>query len=262
MPPWHASAAHGRFENERRLPPDERRTLIDWCRTGASAGDLAAWSPPPDAQPARGEWRIGEPDLVLETPTEMRLPADGIVPYQYTVLPMPFLAETWIESVEIRASNRRAMHHCNLAHVTLGEPFRTENFITGQVPGGDPLRLEPGIAVRIPAGSLLGLQIHYVTTGREETDRISVALRFPRERVQKRVRHLEIADLRFEIPPHAPDHAVRAARSFDVDAIGIGMYAHMHKRGRDMRFSAIGPAGEARQTLLLIPAYDFDWQAS
>jgi hypothetical protein len=271
MPPWHASAAHGRFENARSLPADERRTLIDWARTGAKPGELPPAIPAAPTAPGGGAsaaaadaapaWRIGTPDLVLQTLTEMQLPADGIVPYQYSVLPFLFTADTWVEAVEIRPSNRRAMHHCNLAHVKLGEEFRTDNFVTGQVPGGDPLVLDPGTAVLVPAGSFLGLQIHYVTTGREETDRISVALRFPRMTVQKRMRHLECADLRFAIPPGAPSHPVRASHLFEKDAIGIGMYAHMHKRGRDMRFRATAPDGKD-ETLLLIPTYDFDWQAS
>jgi len=118
-----------------------------------------------------------------------------------------------------------------------------------------------GTAVLIPAGSALGLQIHYVTTGKEETDRIEVALRFPRTRVNKRMRHLEVADLRFAIPPGAMSHPVKAERTFDRDAIGIGMYVHMHVRGRDMRYRARAPDGR-EETLLLVPTYDFDWQAS
>jgi len=265
MPPWHASAAHGRFENDRRLPAAERRALLDWAAAGAPAGDLAS-ATAPDGPARAPEWRIGAPDLVLATPTEMRLPAAGVVPYQYTVLPFVFAADTWVEAVEIRPRNRRAMHHCNLAHVRLGDPFTPENFVTGHVPGGDPLVLDAGTALRIPGGSLLGLQIHYVTTGREETDRIEVALRFPRDRVLRRLRHLQVTDLRFAIPPGAPSHPVRASRTLEHDAIGIGMYAHMHLRGRDMRFTAIapgdGPEPGARETLLLIPTFDFDWQAS
>jgi hypothetical protein len=121
--------------------------------------------------------------------------------------------------------------------------------------------MDPGTAVLIPKGSLLGLQIHYVTTGREESDRLHVALRFPRERVQKRMRHLEVADYRFAIPPGADHHPVVAARNLDVDALGIGMVVHMHLRGRDMRFTAQAP-GEAARTLLLVASYDFNWQQS
>jgi len=259
MPPWHASDAYGKFSNRIELPDDERAVLLDWARGERRPGDLSLVAPPPPADVS--PWRIGTPDLVLETPTEMQIPADGIVPYQYMVLLPAFAEETWVQAVQIVPRNRRAMHHCNLAFVRLGEEFRTENFVTGQVPGGDPLVLDDGTAVCIPKGALLGLQIHYVTTGREKTDRIQVGLRFPRARVQRRMRHVEMADLRFAIPPGADAHPVRAARTLDRDAIGIGMYVHMHLRGRDMRFTATEPGGAPR-TLLLVPTYDFDWQQS
>jgi peroxiredoxin len=263
MPPWHASDAYGKFSNRIALADDERSVVEEWARGERKPGDLSLVPPPPTTKTPTDEspWKIGTPDLVLETATEMQIPADGIVPYQYMVLLPPFAEDTWVQAVQIVPSNRRAMHHCNLAFVRLGEEFRTENFITGQVPGGDPLVLDEGTAVRIPKGALLGLQIHYVTTGREETDRIRVGLRFPRSRVQRRMRHVEMADLRFAIPPGAAAHPVRAARTLDCDAVGIGMYVHMHRRGRDMRFTATAPGGAAR-TLLLVPTYDFDWQQS
>ncbi|MSR45672.1 MAG: redoxin domain-containing protein [Planctomycetes bacterium] len=266
MPPWDAARAHGRFTNQRGLIAGERRLLMDWARTGAAIGapDARALPAPAGAavRAANGGWRIGPPDLVLTTPTEMQVPATGILPYQYAILPHVFVEETWVEAVEIRAENPRVMHHCNLAHVRLGEAYRTEHFITGQVPGGDPLELEPGVAVRLPAGSLLALQIHYVTAGKEERDRIAVALRFPRTPVQKELHHFEIADQHFAIPPGAPAHAVAASATFPVDAVGIGMFVHMHLRGRDMRFEAITADLSSRETLLLVPTYDFDWQQS
>src|SRR5262249_50795387 len=99
MPPWHASDDYGRFANRLALDDDERAVLLDWTRGERRAGDLSA-VPPAPAPPA-SPWLIGTPDLVLETPTEMHLPADGIVPYQYTVLPFVFLEETWVEAVQI-----------------------------------------------------------------------------------------------------------------------------------------------------------------
>src|SRR5262245_22882760 len=39
MPPWHASAPHGTFLNERGLTDDERKTLIAWANGGAPKGN-------------------------------------------------------------------------------------------------------------------------------------------------------------------------------------------------------------------------------
>lgn len=257
MPPWFASDAHGEFENRRGLSPAERRTIFGWVAAGAPPGDLAT-APAPPPLPT-GEWRIGAPDLILTQLGSTDLPADGYVPYQYVVLPHVFLKETWIQAIEILPENRSVLHHANLAFFRVGERFKSSNFLTGQVPGGDPMDLSEGIAVRIPAGSVLGLQAHYVTTGREESDRLRVGLRFPRAPVRQRLRHYQVTDLKFEIPPHAAAHEVVGRRTLPRDAVAVGLYSHMHLRGRDMTFRARYP-DDTDETLLVVPNYSFDWQ--
>ena len=190
-----------------------------------------------------------------------KLPASGIVPYQYVLVPHAFTADTWVEAVEIRPENSRAVHHANLGWVRLGQEFTPENFITGYVPGGDAYVLEPGQAYLIPAGAVLGLQAHFVTTGEETSNRFSVGLRFPRTKVEKRARHLEISNSRFSIPPFAPAQVVEATRCFDGDATGIGMFVHMHLRGRDVDVREIDALGR-EAPLLVVPNYNFDWQSS
>jgi hypothetical protein len=213
-------------------------------------------------QPCRtGDWRIGTPDLVVSVKAPIRLPAEGPIPYQYFILPQRFDEDTWVEAIEIKPDNERALHHCNLARVKLGEKFSQDGFITGYVPGGDPLVMDPGIAVRIPAGSVLALQAHYVATGEPEVDRLRVGLRFPRQKVDKEMQVAIVADFRFVIPPGARAHPVRAARPLREDAIGIGMFVHMHLRGRDLTATAEAPDG-SEQTLLVVPNYNFDWQQS
>jgi len=259
MPPWHASDAHGDFRNRRGLSADERAVLDDWLRSGLAKGDPTK-APPPRAF-AAGPWRIGTPDVVLELPGAVRLPADGIVPYKYLVFPLLVEAETWVEAVEILPSNGRVLHHANLAYFELRKGYSPDGFVTGFVPGGDPMVLDPGTAMRIPKGSVLGLQAHYVTTGKREVDRVRVGLRFPRTRVTRRAEVLVVTNTRFAIPPGAEAHRVAGTRQVGTDATVIGMFAHMHLRGRDMTFVAHRPGAEP-ETLLMIPNYDFDWQAS
>ena len=190
------------------------------------------------------------------------IPARGEIDYQYAVLPHLFLRETWVQAVEILPDNPRVVHHCNLAFARPGAPLREEeNFVTGRVPGGDPLVLDEGTAFKIPAGSVLGLQIHYVTSGKPERSRIAVGLKFPRGPVQRQLRVAILAAHGFAIPPGAPAHPVAARRVIEDDAVGVGMFAHMHLRGRDIAFSARHPDGRV-ETLLLIPNYNFDWQQS
>src|SRR5205085_187277 len=120
--------------------------------------------------------------------------------------------------------------------------------------GGEPMDLDPGIAFRIPKGSVLALQLHFVATGKPETCRIAVGLRYPREVVQKRLRNTQLTTSRFVIPPGVAAHKVAAARVLDSDVIGVGLFAHMHLRGKDMTFTAHPPAAKS-ETLLIIPNY-------
>src|SRR5262245_65741843 len=47
MPPWHASAPHGTFLNERGLTDDERKTLIAWANGGSPKGNAKDMPPTP-----------------------------------------------------------------------------------------------------------------------------------------------------------------------------------------------------------------------
>jgi hypothetical protein len=169
------------------------------------------------------------------------------------------LHDTWISATEILPSNPKVVHHCNMAYWTLGQNFNDGNFITGRVPGGTAFRLDEGVALCIPAGSVVGLQIHYTTTGKPETNGMQVGFRFPRETIHKQVRHIQATTSRFTIPPGASAHPVSASRTLPVNASGIGMFAHMHLRGKDMTFIAHSPDGKD-ETLLSIPAYHYGWQ--
>lgn len=256
MPPWHAAPEHTEIVNRRGLSADERETLLVWLRsTERPHGDAKMM---PALLPPAAEWRIGQPDFVVST-SEFKLQAAGDIPYQYAILPTFFASDTWIQGIEIKPDNPRVLHHCNMAYIKPGEKFSVDNFVTGQVPGGDAMTLTDGVAFKIPAGSLLILQIHFVTTGKPEACRVSVGMRYAREIVQQRLHLMYLATNRFAIPPNASAHPVSVTRTMPCDAIGVGMFIHMHLRGKDMTFQAKYPDGK-KETLLLVPNFSFDWQ--
>ena len=259
MPPWHADRHVGKVVNARGLDDRERAIIARWVADGRPRGD-AAKAPAPKTYPDPG-WRIGTPDRVVGMALDAHLPADGLIDYKYVILPYIFPEDTWAQSLEIRPDNPRVVHHCNMAFMKVGEKPSTRNFITGRVPGGGPMVLDDGVATLIPKGSALVLQIHYVTTGKPERSRISVGLRFPRVPVRKRLYHHQVTTRQFGIPPGAPAHPVEATRTVEFDATGVGLFSHMHVRGKDMTFVARRPDGPA-ETLLRIPNYAFDWQES
>lgn len=260
MPPWFASDSHGSFSNQRALSSDEKGTIQAWVAAGCPSGDLKQLPAAPSF-PDPEAWQIGEPDFVLPAPVEETLPAQGYVPYRYVVLPHVFAEDTWVSRVQIRPSNPRVVHHCNLAAFDfLDQDRRKVRFITGLVPGGSAMELPRGVAFKIPAGSMLVLQVHYVTTGKPEKDQISVGLRYPRERVIKQLHHVQVSANELAIPPFASAHPVKASRTLRHDATLIALFSHMHLRGKDMSFLAARPGQQERETLLMIPNYSFDWQ--
>jgi thiol-disulfide isomerase/thioredoxin len=257
MPPWYASADFGHFINRRGLSEDEKQKLVHWVHTGMEQGDVAKLPPPPAK--AEDHWLIGKPDLVLKAP-QHDIPAEGLVEYQYVLLPYVFWSDTWMQGIQILPDNPRVVHHCNMAYLVAGDEAKKANFITGTVPGGAPMLLDSGVAFRIPRGAGLVLQIHYVTTGKPEKCQVAVGFKYAGGLVQKQLRHMLLdSKNRFAIPPGAPAHAVSDSRVLERDAIGVGLFVHMHVRGRDMAFRAVRPDGKS-ETLLLVPNYSFDWQ--
>ncbi len=259
MPPWYAHAKPGTFQNDPSLTRAERETLVRWVRSGRGEGDPKDAPAPPELPTSK--WRIGEPDLVITMLEEQTVPATGFVEYRNVLLPHVFLGDTWIEAAEIRPDNPAVVHHCNMAYAT-AKGVGEETFVTGYVPGGQPMelaRFNNGVAFLIPKFASLGLQIHYTTTGKEERCRISVGLRFPRGPVRKRLEHLLLDPHGIHITPGHGAFPIRAARQLDHDVTLLGMFTHMHVRGKDMTFFA-EPPGQPRETLLQIPNYNFEWQ--
>ena len=259
MPPWFANPKHGTFQNDPSLTRDERETLVRWVKLGRKEGDPreAAESP----KWPTSSWRIGEPDLVVTMVDEHEIPATGVVSYRRLLLPYLFLNDTWLEAVEIRPDNPSVVHHCNMAYVTT-KGAGHDTFITGHVPGGQPMdlgRFNKGVAFLIPRFSGLGLEIHYTTTGKEERCRISIGFRYPRQTVHKRLGHFLLDPRRIQIEPGHGAFPIHASHTLRQDITLLGLFSHMHVRGKDMTFYAERP-DQSRETLLQIPNYNFEWQ--
>lgn len=259
MPPWYGAAKYKHFVNKRGMTADERTTVLHWVRSGKARGDDAQLAPSEAPANASGKWLIGKPDLILNEALPHQIPAEGVIPYRYSLYTHVFLQETWLEAIQVLPDNPAVVHHCNAGFVKLGENVSTRNFLTGYVPGGQPMTLPKGVAVRIPPGALVGIQIHFVPTGKPEKCNISIGFRYAHGAVKQQLRFELLDAHRFTIPAGAPLHPISASRTLQHDAIALGLFSHMHLRGRSMTFQAHRPDAEP-ETLLVIPNYSFGWQ--
>ena len=62
-------------------------------------------------------------------------------------------------------------------------------------------------------------------------------------------------------PNEIDNYEMRSSYIVDQDIEMISLFPHMHLRGKDMNMTATYPGGR-RETLLNVPAYNFDWQLS
>jgi len=280
MPPWFADPKYGHFANDRSLSQAEINTLVTWADTGAAEGD--AKDKPAPVQWLQG-WNIPKPDLVVDMPVDVEVPAKGTVEYTYMIVPTGFTEDKWAQEIEVRPGNPGVVHHANVyirrpgspwlrkypvgvAFVpdeqkessSAGAPLLDEN-VAGFTPGKQTVVLRSGQAKLIPKGSDIVFQMHYTANGTSGKDRSKVGFVFAKQAPEKRVARIYAANNKFVIPPGAGDHRVEAVATLQENTELVSLKPHMHLRGKWMEFRAVYPTGE-KEILLSVPKYDFNWQ--
>ena len=257
MPPWQAAPEHGNFKNNPSLSNDEVAQIDQWIKNGCPEGNAADLPNP--SEYAKG-WGISEPDQVFYMSDKpYTIPAEGVVNYQiYTVDP-GFKEDRWIKQAEVKAGNPAVVHHVIVfVQEAGGDRFGAPQM--AYAPGMTPRRFEKGVGIRVPAGSQLVFQVHYTPNGKEQQDLSYVGFVYadPKD-IEYEVMGAACGDLGFKIPPGVSNHQVVARKLFLKDVVLLGMNPHMHLRGKSFRYELELPGG-AREVLLDVPKYDFNWQ--
>ena len=264
MPPWLASPENTHFKNNRRLSQKEIDTITAWVDAGAPKGNDQDLPAPPKFEEG---WAIGKPDAIIYLDQEMPVPAEGVIPYKYLTVQTNFNEDKWVQAAEIRAGNRKAVHHII---VYVQEPgARTDQpgegrggrgvKLSGFAPGEQPKVFPPGTGRLIKKGSKLTFQMHYTPYGEATTDRSYIGLVFSKTPVQKVALTGTATNARFVIPPGDDNYEVRSSWTAPDDVRIIDLMPHMHVRGKDFTYTAVYPDGRS-EVVLQIPKYDFNWQ--
>ena len=264
MPPWFADPCCGKFSNDRSLSTQQKKTLVDWVDSGASAGDT---SDAPAAREWPTGWSIGTPDRVLTLPQSFRVPARGELEYQYFVLPTGFTEDKWVQASEVLPGAAGVIHHAVVYVRERGDrsfpnpqhsPTRAD-ILNVYAPGAVADVSPQGMGKLVKAGSDLVLEIHYTPNGRAVLDQTRVGLRFAAERPAKRVLTLQMTNDRFLIPAGMPDFRLTVSGTLPHDGLLLGFFPHLHLRGKAFEYTIVKPGGQV-ETLLKVNPYDFFWQ--
>jgi peroxiredoxin len=267
MPPWHADAPAGTFQNDRSLSVEEERKLLAWIDQGAKRDEAAA-DPLEQSAAARADsYALGKPDLELQLPAVQDIPAEGVVDYRYITVPSGLTEDKWVKAIEVKPTNRSVVHHA-LIFVMYPKEYRhiqprsdggLNGYFGAYLPGALIKPYPDGSGQFLPKGSAFIFQMHYSTTGKAEQDQTRMGLYFHEAKPEKAFVIEAAADTDFRIPPNEVDVPVAAAQRFEAPVDVYGLSPHMHFRGGRARFLALMPDSSVT-TMLNIPFYQFDWQ--
>lgn len=292
MPPWFADAQFsGHFTNERHLTPEQVKVLSTWADDAAPEGNPK--DKPPAAHFATG-WSIGKPDMVVEFPHDIQLPATGLIDQSNVLVKVNFPKDVWVKAAEVRPGNPKIVHHMKawirppgslwMKDAPEGEMYKPTRAqfapapATSSAPGAPAgprpvqdilAKYNPGLNAQeftiggaakfIAAGSDIVFEVHYTTTGKPESDRSRVGLVFASEvPAQRYVTTTGVNNSRFVIPAHATNYEVKGESTLQADAVLAWVQPHMHLRAKDYELRAYYPTGESQ--LLLKGRFDFNWQ--
>ena len=278
MPPWKAEPASYAYRDTRRLTTEQIATLDQWVKEGMPKGDLDKAPEPPKFSE---EWALGKPDLIVEMPEPINIPASGPDIYKNVIIPVSLPEEKWIRAIEMRPTARRVVHHvlyfgdnpeaAKKINQSTGEgaaagmPFTATTVpLGGWAVGGQPHLYPEGLALSLPKGDDLVIQYHFHPSGKAEVEKSQIALYFAKEAPERQLLNVQLPVLfslfsGLKIPAGQKDFKLK--QSFvipaDIEAVVIG--AHAHYLGKTMKMTATLPDGTVK-TLLDIKDWDFAWQ--
>ena len=265
MPPGQIDPHVGRpIENVPGLTVEERKRLVRWIDSGSPKDGNS--DPLTDIEAEVQKFSLGEPDIVLEVPSQS-IPATGVIDYRYVPVPLNLDEDVWISGMEFLPGDREVLHHV-IAYLTSpadktakASSAGSGQNIAGFAPGRQPDYFGEDSGRLIPRGSNLLLQMHYTTSGREAVDATKVGIFLHKKPPAYVMSGDVVGQRRFMIPPGAKEHKLEATQEIERDALLYQFTPHMHFRGKYMSYEAFYPDGSS-EVLLSVPKYNFNWQYS
>ena len=260
MPPWHADPGHSHWANDRSLSADETQTLLRWVVAGAPRGD--GTDPLADPLPTPSTWPLGPPDFTIKLPQPEEIPATGVLDYRHVGVDLPVRKEIWLAGLDVKAGNRRVLHHVIVRAKWDGGPDDGSGYgvmLVGWAPGLENAKFPADVGKHLPAGAKIDLELHYTTVGSPQTDQTEIAFYLLAGKPARELTSRAAVQMDLNISPGADESRDTAIYGFERPATLYTLMPHMHLRGKWMHFELLLPNGE-RETLLNVPRYDFNWQ--
>jgi hypothetical protein len=277
MPPWFADPGYSHYANDPTLSDSDIRTLAAWADSGAPEGDARD---KPAARTFQDGWNI-KPDVIVEMPLDVELPATGTIEYKYILVKTNFPEDMWVAAAEMRPGNRQVVHHMRgivrpagsdwMKDAVPGVAYETGDPVMGREGEGTDLlgKFNPGLGAQdfstfssakfVPKGSDIVFNIHYTPTGKPATDRSKLGLVFAKRPPETRYfLASSLSAFNLAIPPGDANAEVVSENTVTMDTQLVYIQPHMHVRGKDYELRLIYPSGEIKTVFKA--KFDFNWQ--
>jgi len=274
MPPWAPEPGDGKFSNDRRLTDQEIRGIQAWVAAGAPEGrpaELPAAPQYPDG------WQLGQPDLVLEIPRPIEVPANSAEMYRCVVVPTGLSGDRYVKAVEFRPGSGGVVHHSIIVQDARKAGRRLEKDTgTGYACGGGFGFAMPGMLTMWTAGTVAHAEpVGVASLLRRDSDLVvQLHLRSARElrRVQPKIglyfaakppthtpMDVSITSYDVDIPAGERNHKVTSFSYVPFDMKVLSIFAHAHYLATGFDVNATLPSGQTKP-MLRIRHWNFDWQ--
>ncbi len=249
---------------------------------------------------------FGPPDLVLEQTSPTQLGAHGEDLYRNVIFPLNREEDLRIRAMQFLPGNRSIVHHALTGYLPResGEeavadwggragmshpddqaggwfdphglgfrppPLRDDglprtSFVGGYVPGVRAGFAPPDAVYLVPAGSDLTAQVHYVRTGKTETDssRIGIWLadRGPDAAPVRKIMNIIYLSGNFAVvPPGVTEFLVTGNYTLPRAAEITDITPHTHLLARRIEVRAWLPNAKQPQLVIRVPKWDYNWQS-
>ncbi|MCY4601370.1 MAG: hypothetical protein OXF27_15800 [Acidobacteria bacterium] len=279
MPPWYVEKDIGiqHFKNDPSLSDAEIAAIAAWADGGAPRGDPADM-PPPVAFIDVDAWEIGEPDLIVSSPSvEVKGDApDWWGPHGETPSGLP--EDRYVAALEFKEVTESrsggggrdtvgglfVFHHAVLAVV---DPDAAEDVQERQRLGGWPTHevgrnadvFDPAAGRLLPAGATVVFPNgHLHSNGTDTKARLDVGFKFHPRGYEPTVREVGVtwASVDLDLEPMDPDQEIDIYFTVPKHLKMTIFEPHMHAAGVRMCLEAIW--GQMRETLNCV-GYDHSW---
>ena len=244
---------------------------------------------------------LGPPDIVLQQPQPTQLGSHGSDVYRNIVFPLDRNEDLRLRAIQFLPGNRKLVHHALIGHLpretveqavrehggsdgfshpddraggfqdSHGIGFRVPpvrddgqpraSFISGFVPGVRAMKAPADAAAVIPAGCDVTAQVHYVRTGKLETDSSRIGIWLEKQPPRKVTDMIYLSGDFAVVPPGVTDFRVRGSYTLPEDAEFVGVVPHAHQLARWLEIKAHLPHVEKPLLILRVPQWDYNWQS-